>query len=212
MQVNCDLQATQLFLYRKSGAAALDLQSIYTTMSYYVQSYLTDAAKVKAIWGCKNPKFLEAITRKLSDDLDDLDDTFAAETTDEKNALQVLTDIINGEIRFPELGFLYVYVYEKLVQVFGKITFPPNDEYDTNYYQSIDKEVCKTFFPLPAPSDFPEVYSILQADLAQEKIRFLSMDKIKGIAPSELVEHKADFEFIFDKAIAEGKDLVFLVY
>ena len=181
-------------------------------MGYYVQSYLTDATKVKAIFGSKNQPFLTAVTKKLSDDLDDLDDTFSDQTDDKKNATQVLTDIVNGEVRFPELAFMYVYVYEKLVQVFGKLEFPPNDEYSTDYYWDVEKDPYQTFFPLPVPADFPEVYSIANADLEEEKARFLEPVSRKGLSDEDFEVEKGDFEYIFNKAIEEKKDLVFFVY
>lgn len=185
----------------------------YTIMSYYVQSYLTDAKLLKKIYGSKNPLLLQKLTKDMTDDLDDLDDYYEKDVDHVKNAPEVLADIINGVTRFPEITFMYSLVYEKLCGHVGKKVYPPNDEYSTDYYLAVPKETKhKAFMPIPFTKDYPEVYSISYDELPAEKERFLKLTERKGADAEELAEEKAEFEFIFDKAAKDGKDLVFFLY
>ena len=106
-------------------------------MSLYIQSYLTDAAKVKKVFGCKNKLFFEKAMLKLRDELDDLDADYDEQINFDKNAKTVLLDIINGKIQFNDMAFMYVHIYEKLCSVFGEQVFPPNDEYSVPYFKAI---------------------------------------------------------------------------
>ena len=45
-----------------------------------------------------------------------------------------------------------------------------------------------------------------------EKELFLNLKELNGFENEDLAIAKQDFEFIFDKAIAEKKDLVFTLY
>ncbi|MCX8534239.1 DUF7691 family protein [Chryseobacterium luquanense] len=183
-------------------------------MGYYVTGYVTDSANIKNLYGSKDQEILTSLLNELSDSLDELNDDFDFDDNlnEEKNSQAVLTDIINGEIRFPELAYLYGYVYEKLCEYFGEIVDSPNDEFSTNYYWEIPKETYKAFIPIPFSSDFPEVYSIYAADLQTEKSKFLALTERKGVDSDYLKTEKEDFEFAFNKAIKENKDLVFFLY
>lgn len=181
-------------------------------MGYYVQSYLTNANAIKQLYGSKDNYQLTTLFKKMADDLDELDTYFADEISNDKNAREVLKDITNGETRFSELAFMYGYVYEKLCKYYGKHILPPNDEYSTNYYCEIPKDVYKSFIPIPFSDDFPEMYSISIDELRLEKERFLALTTREGVDDEYLESEKKDFEFIFDKAIKENKDLVFFLY
>ena len=181
-------------------------------MGYYVQSILTDSKKIKSVFGCKNEVLLTQLIEKLYEELEILNSDFEDQINTSVNAHAVLKDIINGEIRFPKLAFLYGYVYEKLCKYYGETVHPPKNEYVTNYYWAIPKETYKTFIEIPFSNDFPEIYSIYFEDLIKEKERFLNLKELNGFENVDLAIAKQDFEFIFDKAIAEKKDLVFTLY
>lgn len=174
-------------------------------------SYLTDAEKVKSFYGSKDAAALEELYKALQEDFESLDDFFDGSSEGWQPAREILTDIINGEIRFPKLGYMYSYVYEQLCAYFGGQVFPPGEEYSTVYYYEIEKQPT-AFIPIPFSNDFPEVYSISKDKLATEKERFLQVQKIDGINDAGLQMEKDDFAFIFDKAIAEQKDLLFMLY
>ena len=181
------------------------------------QSYLTDATKVIAVFGSKDQELLAELTKKLSKQFDELNDWFEDEITSENNAQEILKDIVNGEIRFPNLGYMYSYVYEKIVEHYGKIFFPTNmeyNEYSTNYYWDVPKEeTYKAFMPIPFSDDFPEVYSIEKENLKAEKALFLSVTKRSDDVDEDYLKiEKEGFEFAFDKAISKNKDLVFFLY
>lgn len=180
-------------------------------MGYYVQSYLTDSDEIKKVYGSKNKTLLSSLLKKLSKELNELNDYFEDKLSDKINSQEILTDFINGEIRFPELDFMYGYVYEKMCEHYGKQVSPPNDEYSTDYYWNIDK-TPQAFVNIPFTNDFPEIYSISKNELKLEKDRFLALKNIEGIDKEDLKMDKEDFRFIFNKAIKENKDLVFFVY
>ncbi len=176
-------------------------------MGYSVQSYLVESAKIKQLYGSKDKVLLSTLLEKFEDKLEDLNATFC------DDAQKILADIINGEVRFPELAFMYGYVYEFLCEYFGKKIFPPNEEYSSFYYWSIpNKETYKAFIPIPFSDDFPEIYNIAETDLEMEKQNFLSVSQIDGINEEDLQIEKESFEFAFDKALEQKKDLVFFLY
>ena len=65
------------------------------------------------------------LVEKLSQDLDVLNSDFEDIINASDNAHAVLKDILNGEIRFPKLAFLYGYVYERLCKYYGETVHPP---------------------------------------------------------------------------------------
>ncbi len=181
-------------------------------MGYYVQSYLTDSSEIRKLYGSKNKELLASLLHELSEDLNNLNQYFSEELGDDKNSQKILTDIINGEVRFPKLAFMYGYVYEKLCDYYGEQVFPPNDEYSTDYYWSINKETYKAFVPIPFSNDFPEIYSILTTELQEEKERFLAPTKIRNVEDEDVESAKEDFKYIFEEALKKNKDLVFFLY
>ena len=164
------------------------------------------------MYGSKDNALLSSLLDELSDQLDDLNGYFEDQIDDDKNAQEVLADIINGKIRFPELAFMYGYVYEKLCEYYGEKIIPPNDEFSTNYYWEVPKQTYSAFIPIPFSSDFPEIYSIPTRKLRIEKEKFLALTKRDGVDEAYLKMEKEDFEFAFDKALEENKDLVFFLY
>ena len=180
-------------------------------MGYYVLSYLTNAEDIKKLFGSKNKELYISLLDKLSEDLEDINDSFEDDFVNGVNAQEILSDFIEGEIRFPELDFAYGYIYEKICEHYGEYIIPPSEEYSTNYYWNVPKDP-KTFVNIPFSSDFPDIYSISKSELKSEKNRFLSLKDLDGVGKEELEAEKKDFEYIFDKAIEENKDLIFVVY
>ncbi|WJS96867.1 hypothetical protein NYQ10_10520 [Flavobacterium johnsoniae] len=181
-------------------------------MGYYITSYLTDSSEIKKIYGSKNEKLLATLIKELSEELNSLNEDFDYELTANKNSKEILTDIINGEVRFPEIAFMYGYIYEQLCKYYGKIIAPPGDEYSTPYYWEIPKSSYKAFISIPFSDDFPEIYSIEVNNLETERDLFLSLKERKGISEEDLNIEKEDFKFIFAEAIKQKKDLVFFLY
>lgn len=178
-------------------------------MSYTINTYLTDSVKIKQLFGSKNQELFQEILNTYAEDFEELDDYFEDDYENGANAKEILLDFINGEIRFPNLDFLYGYVFEKLVDFHGELVIPPSEEYDVNYYWNIEKTQT-AFIDFPFSEDFPELYCISKVDLNKQKELFLrtSMDN----SEEDWTAEKKDFEFIFTKAIAENMDLVFITY
>lgn len=180
-------------------------------MGYYVQSYLTDAEKIKKIFASKDLVLFEKLEKEFKEDFEHLYDYFVDDLDENVFPASILLDIVNGEIRFPKFAFLYGYVYELLCKHYGEHVFPPDDEYSTNYFWEVPKEP-KAFIPIPFTKDFPEIYSIKINELQNEKGRFLALKERKGMPAEYIHLEKEGFEFIFDKAIKEKKDLAFFLY
>lgn len=183
-------------------------------MSYSVVSYLTDSSRIKKLYGSRDQALLASLLDELSEVLDELNDEFDFDEKidDDNNSQAVLTDIINGEIRFPKIAYMYGYVYEKLCEYYGRQIIPLHDELSANYYWEIPKQTYSAFVPIPFSSDFPEIYSIPTERLAAEKSRFLALTQKEGVDGENLEMEKEDFAFSFDEAIKANMDLVFFLY
>lgn len=179
-------------------------------MGYGVQSYLTDAEKIKKVYASKEITLFESLEKDLKANFERLGNDFKDFLDEKVFPSSILLDIVNGEIRFPKFAFLYGYVYELLCQHYGELVYPP-DEYSINYFWEIPREP-KAFIPIPFTKDFPDIYSIKIDELQNEKDRFLQIKEIKGMSAEQIDLEKKDFEFIFDKAIKEKKDLAFFSY
>ena len=88
-------------------------------MSYSVCAYLTEADKVKSVYGACDNLLLNQLKVALKPGLDSLNDYFSDNLNTDMNAYAVLADIVNGEIRYPEIAFMYGYVYEKICNHYG---------------------------------------------------------------------------------------------
>lgn len=181
-------------------------------MNYSVVSYLTDSTEIKKVYGSKNKALLATLLEHFSDELDTLNEDFKNDLDKNENAQEILKDIINGEIRFPEIAFMYGYVYEKICDYYGELVLPPNDELSTGYYWDVPKQTYKAFIPIPFSDDFPEVFSIQHTDLKTNKERFLALFDREDVDEETFRIEKEDFEFIFNQAMEENKDLVFFLY
>jgi hypothetical protein len=180
-------------------------------MDLYIQTFLTDAEKLKKVFGCKNKLFFEKILIKLQDELDDLDSDYEKIISFTKNAKAVLLDIINGHAQHNDLSFMYVMIYEKLCGVFGEQIYCPSDEYNLQYFNALQLKPC-ALIPIPLVDETPFIYSVAFADLQTEKEKFLAISKPNNITDSDFAAHQADFGYAFDQAIKQNKDLVFSMY
>lgn len=178
-------------------------------MSYNVNCYLTDAKKIRDTFGCKDAQLHTLLLKQLSANLQELNDDFEDEIDDEKNFQAVLADFINGEIRFPDDGFMYGYVYEQICGYYGELAV---QELSVPYMESVPQITHKTFVPIPEPEDFPGIYSIAKEDLLKEKKSFLSAPGMKGVDQETLTEERQEYEDVFDQAIELNRDLVFFLY
>ena len=88
-------------------------------MSYSVCAYLTEADKVKSVYGARDNLLLNQLKAALKPGLDSLNDYFSDSLNADMDAYAVLADIVNGEIRYPEIAFMYGYVYEKICNHYG---------------------------------------------------------------------------------------------
>ena len=121
-------------------------------MSYSVYAYLTDADKVKSVYGACDNLLLNQLKIALKQELDSLNDYFSDSLNTDKDAYAALADIVNGEIRYPEIAFIYGYVYEKICNHYGTQIYCAE-----NLWQ-LDSQ--STFIPIPLSDDFPYIISI----------------------------------------------------
>ncbi len=116
-------------------------------MSYSVCAYLTEADKVKSVYGTCDNQLINQLKVALKQELDTLNDYFSDSLNTDKDAYAALADIVNGEIRYPEIAFMYGYVYEKICNHYGTQIYCAE-----NLWQ-LDSQ--STFIPIPLSSDFP---------------------------------------------------------
>ena len=173
-------------------------------MSYYVYAYLTEADKVKSAYGTCDNLLINQLKASLKQELDRLNDYFSDSLNTDKDAYAVLTDIVNGKIGYPEIAFMYVYVYEKICSHYGTLIY--NAE---NLWQ-LDSQ--STFFPIPLSDDFPYIISISVSELESKRTEYTSLQEGNGIGDYDYEQEMDDLNFIFDEAIEAQKDLVIMVY
>lgn len=173
-------------------------------MSYSVYAYLTDAKKVTTVYGSKDKILLGQLYQSLKDKFIDLDKSFPEQVNDQRNSLAILQDIVNGKIRFPEIPFMYGYVYEYICEYYGRPIF------SNKYLWELDKQ--SAFIPIPLSSDFPYIISINADSLYLKKKQYLSLEEGQGLGDVDYEGEKDDLAFIFDEAMERKMDLVICVY
>ena len=67
-------------------------------MSYSVCAYLTEADKVKSVYGARDNLLLNQLKAALKPGLDSLNDYFSDSLNTDMDAYAVLADIVNGEV------------------------------------------------------------------------------------------------------------------
>ena len=135
-------------------------------MSYSVCAYLTEADKVKSVYGTCDNQLINQLKVALKQELDTLNDYFSDSLNTDKDAYAALADIVNGEIRYPEIAFMYGYVYEKICNHYGTQIYCAE-----NLWQ-LDSQ--STFIPIPLSSDFPYIISIPVSDLESKRTEYTS--------------------------------------
>ena len=70
-------------------------------MSYSVCVYLTEADKVKSVYGACDNLLLNQLKAALKPGLDSLNDYFSDSLNTNMDTYAVLADIVNGEVRYP---------------------------------------------------------------------------------------------------------------
>ncbi|MDM1395704.1 DUF7691 family protein [Myroides odoratimimus] len=184
-------------------------------MSYSVQSYLTDKTKIQQVYGCKDLTLYNELCEAFQDQLDEHSDYFDNELEPHSiTFVDILLDIINGEIQYNELTFAYGYVYELLCEHYGEVFYPTSDEYSTPYYETVETELTsKAFIPIPFSEDFPSIYSIAIEDLDKEVTPFIeNYRRKKEIDEETYTLEQEDFLYAFELAKKQNKDLVFFLY
>lgn len=177
-------------------------------MSYSIIAYAVDAEKIKRIWNSKDESILEDLITEFNNELLDFDGWFELENP--ANSSAVLTDIINGQIKHPDLKYLYGYIYELLCMKYGKRIEPHDSEIYLQYLDEVDS-TYSAFIPIPFSDDFPHVLSIANDDLEMEREKFLTT-KINGYNEEDMEVYINDFKEIFNYAIDNEKDLVLFNY
>jgi hypothetical protein len=173
-------------------------------MSYYVHAYLTDAKKAASVYGSKDRNIFNELSVSFKNDLESLDNYFSDELNPQKNASEVLKDIVDGHTRFPDIPFMYGYIYEKICEYCGEEIY--NAE---NIWESGEQSA---FIPIPLSDNFPHIVSIEKHRLQDKKKTFLSLKKGEGIGYLDYEEEMDDLTFILDEAIEKSKDSVIFVY
>jgi hypothetical protein len=173
-------------------------------MSYYVHAYLTDAKKVSSVYGSKSHDIFNELSFSLKNDLENLNNYFSDSINPQRNAFDVLKDIVNGKVNYPDIPFMYGYVYEKVCEYFGE------EIYNSENIWQLDKQ--SVFIPIPLSSYFPYIISINSNSIQVKKKQYLSLKEGQGIGDYDYEEEIEDLKFIFDEAIEKKKDLLICVY
>ena len=161
-------------------------------MSYSVCAYLTEADKVKSVYGARDNLLLNQLKAALKPGLDSLNDYFSDSLNTDMDAYAVL------------IASMYGYVYEKICNHFGTQIYCAE-----NLWQ-LDSQ--STFIPIPLSDDFPYIISIPVSELESKRMEYNSLEEGNGIGDYDYEQEMDDLNFIFDEAIEAQKDLVIMVY
>jgi hypothetical protein len=173
-------------------------------MSYSIHAYLTDSEKVTSVYGSGNQNIFDELYTSLKNDLDSLDNYFSDSLEPPENAFEVLKDFINGVVRFPNIPYMYGYVYEKICEYYGE------EIYNAEYLWELEAQ--SAFVPILFSADFPHIISIKKHQLQDKKKKYLSLKEGEGIGDYDYNEEIEDLIFILDTAIEKSSDLVLYVY
>lgn len=174
----------------------------------FVTAYLTDAAHVSKVFGCKNKALLGKLMLKLKYPLEDLDDEYEDLIGPNKDAKHVLLEIINGKQTLKDLRLMYLFIYEQICLSFGEHLYAPNDDFSAEYFLAL-KLKPSAFMPIELSSKHPILVSIKYDELETYKEKFSSLESYEGYDEDIIGEDRKDYLYAFDEAIKKKKDLVF---
>ena len=168
-------------------------------MSYNVVAYQVDENKIASVFGSEDDAFLDRFLSKYKNEIEEQEDDFETQSYTAH-----LSKIINGELSDDQDNYIYGYLYEMLCQEFGELI-----EHDAflSCLDEIIEDNHKAFIPLPENEDWPEFYSIPFQALALGRQTFLNAQAYANDANYIKVVN-----LIFDTALKNKKDLVFLGY
>lgn len=191
-------------------------------MSYFIQVILTDANKIRAIYGSKNLDYLNSLKYDEYEEYEThLEDRFNL-LTGELSTKKLLENIIKGDTSNPythlvmegqekstqsALGAVYGYLFIDICYNFGKQINRYNNTMSMlpEYLSEITEE-AKAFFPIPFSNDFPHIFCVERYELDHYEKIF--RDAIEEHYPDDEDLIK-DVEFIFGEARKENLDLCF---
>lgn len=194
-------------------------------MGYAIQVILTDANKVKAVYGSKNMEYLKSLRYDEYDEYETyIEDRFDL-STGELSVKKILENIINGNTHHTyshliqngqekwassSLGAVYGYLFMDICYEFGKRINRNEDNWPMlpAYLDEIITEY-KAFFPIPFSQDWPHIFCVERHELDHyEKVfRDAILDRYPD--DEDLIK---DVDFIFGEARNSNLDLCFVNY
>ncbi|PTT74259.1 MULTISPECIES: hypothetical protein [unclassified Chryseobacterium] len=194
-------------------------------MGYSTQVILTDAEKIKAIYGSKKLDYLNSLRYdEYEEYIMFLENRFDV-STGELSLKKLLENILNGDTSSQysylilqgqekwarsALGTVYGYLFMDICYNFGK-QLNRNDDNWPMLPAHLDEIVTeyKAFFPIPFSDDWPHIFCVERHELGQYEKVF--RDTILDRYPDEEDLIK-DVDFIFGEARKSNMDLCFVNY
>ena len=194
-------------------------------MGYSTQVILTDAEKIKAIYGSKNLDYLNSLRYdEFEEYIMFLENRFDV-STGELSVKKLLENILNGDTSsqysylilqgqekwaISALGTVYGYLFMDICYNFGK-QINRNDDNWPMLPAHLDEIVTKykSFFPIPFSDDWPHIFCVERHELDHYEKVF--RDTILDRYPDEEDLIK-DVDFIFGEARKSNLDLCFVNY
>jgi len=172
-------------------------------MSYNTMVFQVDSGKIAALWGSNNNAFLEGFMVKHKDDIEEGMDWHEVGLEVYRNCL---ADIINGVITADKAHhFIYGYLYEMLCRDFGEQI--EREEF-LSYLSEVTDGDFKVFIPIPAPENWPDIYSVKVDELAKARDLFLN-NAPDYVATTDYVD---EVNYLFKTAFDNKQGLVFINY
>ena len=194
-------------------------------MGYATQVILTDATKVRTIFGSKNLEYLNSLRYDEYEEYETyIEDRFDL-STGELSVKKLLENIINGDTNHTyshliqsgqeqwapmSLSAVYGYLFMDICYEFGKPINRNEDKWPMlpQYLDEITPKK-KAFFPIPFSDDWPHIVCVerYEFDHYEKVFRDAILDRYPD--DEDLVK---DVDFIFGEARKANLDLCFVNY
>ena len=167
-------------------------------MSYSTYAYLTDKRKIVKLYGSADKDTFEELKSTYKNKLDSLNASFYMALDTNKNSYSVLWDILTKKISYPEISYIYGYVYEIICDYYGQLIYNNETIYELGEQN--------TFIPVPLAKDFPYIVCVDTEDLHRFRNQIVANISEANSDESE------DLEYILNEAIRKQKDLAVFTY
>lgn len=170
-------------------------------MSYGIMPYMVSIDSIKGLFGVSDEKSKKMLVEKLTPKAIKLEKSF------DEPALDVLISFLDGEIKYPHLGYIYWYLIEAMMPYISGNFMDNGNWYPASLDElyKLDSLNCTIDIEdLPYPDDFPSLYFCKKQNLST-----LHSEAKKHISDAD---QQAEFIDWIEACTNNNKDLILFYY